>query len=148
MPPRYIGGVFDISHKIMAGKPYFRIFYFFSGMALQIMPEDCLNLGHYNLFKLWWNSAYRHFGKTLNMVKFKLFVSVYKTFFQTTQQNPKILHTNSPWVCVIKVCSNSGATYIIGEPIATYSLINIANLMQNNFLLQNSWTEYLDITHK
>ena len=25
---------------------------------------------------------------------------------------------NNPWVCVIKVCSNGGTTYIIGEIIA------------------------------
>ena len=54
------------------------------------------------------------------------------------QQNSKILHTNSPWVCLIKVCSNGGATYIIGEIIANYNL-NIANLMQTfqNLLFQN-----------
>ena len=46
------------------------------------------------------------------------------------------LHTNSPWVCVIKVCSNGGATYIIGEIIAKDNL-NIGNLMQTfkNLLL-------------
>ena len=27
-------------------------------------------------------------------------------------------HTNSPWVCVTKFCSNGGAIYIIGEIIA------------------------------
>ena len=45
---------------------------------------------------------------------------------------------NSPWVCVIKVCSNGVATYIIGEIIAKDNL-NIENLMQTfgNFLLQN-----------
>ena len=39
---------------------------------------------------------------------------------------------------LIKVCSNGGATYIIGEIIAKDSL-NIENLMQNfeNLLLQN-----------
>ena len=39
-----------------------------------------------------------------------------------------LLQTNSPWVCVIKVCSNGGATYIIGELIAKDNL-NIENLM-------------------
>ena len=29
---------------------------------------------------------------------------------QTTQKDSLILHTNSPWLCVIKVCSNGGAT--------------------------------------
>ena len=59
------------------------------------------------------------------------------------------MHTNSPWVCVIKVCSNGGATYIIGELIAKDSL-NIANVMQTfeNLLLLNWSTEFLDIAHK
>ena len=49
-----------------------------------------------------------------------------------------ILHTYSPWVCVIKVCSNGGASYIIGEIIAKDNL-NIAKFMQTfeNLLLQN-----------
>ena len=37
---------------------------------------------------------------------------------------------NNPWVSVIKVCSNGGATYIIREIIAKNNL-NIVNLMQN-----------------
>ena len=50
----------------------------------------------------------------------------------------RYLHTNSPWVCVIKVCSNGGATYIIGETLAKDNL-NIENLMQTfeNLLLQD-----------
>ena len=56
---------------------------------------------------------------------------------------------NSPWVCVIKVCSNGGATYIIGEIIAKDN-VNIENLMQTfeNLLLQNCSTKFLDIAHK
>ena len=54
-----------------------------------------------------------------------------------------MLHTNSSWLCVIKVCSNGGSTYIIGEIIAKDNL-NIANWMQ---ILEN-WTEFLDIAHK
>ena len=56
---------------------------------------------------------------------------------------------NSPWVCVIKVCSNGGATYIIGKIIAKDNL-NIENLMQTfkNLLLQNYSTKFLDIAHK
>ena len=52
-------------------------------------------------------------------------------------------------VCVIKVCSNGGATYIIGEIIAKDNL-NIENLMQTfeNLLLQNYWTNFLDIAQK
>ena len=41
-------------------------------------------------------------------------VSVY----QTSQHSSWILHTDSPWVCVIEVCSDGGATYIIGQIIA------------------------------
>ena len=54
-----------------------------------------------------------------------------------------------PWVCVIKVCSNGGATYIISEIIAKDNL-NIENLMQSfkNLLLQNYSTKFLDITYK
>ena len=61
-----------------------------------------------------------------------------KIFFsETAQKNSYILHTNSLWVCVIKVCSNGGATYIISEIIAKDNL-NIENLMQTfeNLLLQ------------
>ena len=43
--------------------------------------------------------------------------------------SPESLHTNTPWVCVIKVCSNGGANYIIGKIIAKDNL-NIENLRQ------------------
>ena len=36
------------------------------------------------------------------------------------------IQINSPWICVIKICSNGGATYIICEVIAKDNL-NIAN---------------------
>ena len=39
-----------------------------------------------------------------------------------------MLNTSSPWVCVIKVCSNGGTTYIIGK-IKAKDNLNIANLM-------------------
>ena len=45
---------------------------------------------------------------------------------------PKLLNkilTTSPWECVIKVCSNSGTTFILGEIIAKENL-NVANLMK------------------
>ena len=50
---------------------------------------------------------------------------------------------------VIKVCSNGGATYIIGEIIAKDNL-NIENLMQSfeNLLLQKYSTKFLNIAHK
>ena len=56
---------------------------------------------------------------------------------------------NSPWICVINVSSNGGATCIIEEIIAKDNL-NIENLMQTfeNLLLQNYSTKFLDITHK
>ena len=82
------------------------------------------------------------FGRTLNMEKCKiwfLFTRPFKIFFsKTTKQNAEVLHTNSPWGCLIKVCSNVGSTYIISEIIAKNNL-NIINLMQNfeNLLLQN-----------
>ena len=48
----------------------------------------------------------------------------------------RYLHTDSLWVCLIKVCSNGGSTFIISEIIAKN---NIVNLMQTfeNLLLQN-----------
>ena len=59
------------------------------------------------------------------------------------------MHTKSSWVYVIKVCSNSGTTYIISEIIANDNF-NIANLMQTfeNLLLQICPTEFFDIAHK
>ena len=65
----------------------------------------------------------------LNIVDF--YAKPLKIFFsKTTEQNSLILHMNNPWVSVIKVCSNGGATYIIREIIAKNNL-NIVNLMQN-----------------
>ena len=59
---------------------------------------------------------------------------IFDFFSETTSR----LHTSSPWVCVTKVCSNGGATYIIGE-IITKDNLNTENLMQTfeNLLLQN-----------
>ena len=38
-------------------------------------------------------------------------MQTFENFFsKTTEQNSMILHTDSHWVCVIKVCSNGGAT--------------------------------------
>ena len=51
-----IGGAPYISHKIMAQKPNFHIFDFFSETTsrwfLHIRLGDSLGLGHYNLLKL------------------------------------------------------------------------------------------------
>ena len=51
--------------------------------------------------------------------------------------------------CLQNLCSNGGATYIIGEIIAKDNL-NIENLMQTfeNLLLQNYLTKFLDIAHR
>ena len=88
-----------------------------------------------SLFK-WW--CHLHYWRNNSQRQFehrKFDANVWKS------SSPKLLdkilrHTNSPWVCVIKVCSNGGATYIIGEIIAKDNL-NIENLMQTfeNLLL-------------
>ena len=61
----------------------------------------------------------------------------------------KTLQITFVTVCVIKVCSNGGATYILGKIIAKDNL-NIENLMQTfeNLLLQNCATKFIDITYK
>ena len=59
-------------------------------------------------------------------------------FFSKTAKTRIFYIAHSPSVCVIKVCSNGGATYIIREIIAKVSL-NTANLMQTfeHLLSQN-----------
>ena len=94
----------------MAQEPYFHIFDFFSEiehqMALHIMPEDSLNLGHHN-FKY-----YRETPSTGILIWF-LFARDLKIFFsKTTQQTSEIFYTISTLVCVINVCLNGSATYI------------------------------------
>ena len=50
--------------------------------------------------------------------------------------------------CLIKVCSNGGATYIIVEIIAKKNL-HIVKLMRTfKNLLQNYLTKFLDIAYK
>ena len=58
------------------------------------------------------------------------------------------MHTNSPWLCVIKVCSNGGASYINSKLIAKANL-NIGIVMQTfeNHIFQNCSTEFYDIAH-
>ena len=70
-------------------------------------------------------------------------------FSKTAQQNSWILHTNSLWICVIEICSNSGPIYIIGVVIAN-DILNRVNMMQTfeNLLLQNYSTVFLNIAHK
>ena len=78
-----------------------------------------------SLFK-WW----RHLHYLQNNSERQL--NLMQTFENLLLQNylPKflntVLHINRPWVCVIKVCSNGGATYIICEIISEDNL-NIAN---------------------
>ena len=59
------------------------------------------------------------------------------------------LHTNSPWVCVIKVCSNGGTTYFVGEIIAMQRQFEHRKFDATfeNLLLQNYTTKFLDIAH-
>ena len=103
-----------------------------------------------SLFK-WWRHL--HYWRNNSQRQFK-----HRKFEANLgkSSSPKLLNKilryyiqNSPWVCVIKVCSNGGATYIIGEIIAKDNF-NIENLMQTfeNLLLQNYSTKFLDITHK
>ena len=69
-----------------------------------------------------------------------------KIFFsETTEQNSLILHTNSPWVCVVKVCSNGGATCTSGKVLVKNNLdIDNFNAKPLSLLLQNYCTEFLD----
>ena len=86
------------------------------------------------------------------MEKCKNFVSVYKTFKNLLLPNHSTefldIAQKSPQVCVIEVCSNGNATYIISEILAKDNL-NIANFMQTfeNLLLQSFSTDFLDIAH-
>ena len=68
------------------------------------------------------------------MEKCKNLVSVYKTFKNLLLQNYSTVFfdiaTYSPWVCLIKVCSNGGTAYIIREIIVKNNL-NIVNLTQD-----------------
>ena len=66
-----------------------------------------------------------------------------QTFENLLLQNHRtisqILYTNGPWVCLIKICSNGGATYIIGK-ITAQNNLNMDNLKCKTFgnlLLQN-----------
>ena len=94
-------------------------------------------MGNQSLFKWWCHLQYWQNNSQRQFEHRKFDANLLKIFFsKITQQNSYILHTNSPWVCVIKVCSNGGATYIISEIIAKDNL-NIENLMQTfkNLLL-------------
>ena len=56
---------------------------------------------------------------------------------------------NGPWVCVIKVCSSGGATYIIGKIIAKDNLnMDILMLTFENLLFRKYSTEFLEIAYK
>ena len=74
-------------------------------------------------------------------------------FSKIIEQSSLILHTNIPCVCcvcVILVCSNGGATYIVREIIAKDSL-NIENLMptfENLLPKLHVLAKFLDIGHK
>ena len=71
------------------------------------------------------------------------------------KSSPKLLnrilgyYAHNPGVCVIKICSNSGAIYFISEIIAKDNFKR-ANLLQTFeiLFLQNYTNESLDIAHK
>ena len=56
------------------------------------------------------------------------------------------MYSSNPWECVIKICSNGGANYIVCKIISKDNM-NIAKLMQTfkNLLLQNNSTKFLDM---
>ena len=97
-----------------------------------------MNMCNQSLLK-WW--CHLHYWRNNSQRQFehrKFDANVWKS-------SPKLLHKILRYyiqrvlsVCVIKVCSNGGATYIIDEIIAKDNL-NIENLMQTfeNLLLQN-----------
>ena len=59
------------------------------------------------------------------------------------------MHSNSPWACVIKFCSNGGATFIFGEITVKIQFEHSEfNANFENVLLQNYSTEFLDIALK
>ena len=88
-------------------------------MALHIMPEDSLNLGHNPFVKIILKLHLQPFWHNFENGKMKK-IGFFLQDFITLLQNysTKFFYTNSPWVCVTKVCSDGGATYIIGEIIA------------------------------
>ena len=90
-----------------------------------------------SLFKWWCHLHYWQNNSQRQFEHRKFDANVWKS------SPPKLLNKilryyirYSPWVCVIKVCSNGGTTYLIGEIIAKDNL-NIENLMQTfeNLLL-------------
>ena len=67
-----------------------------------------------SLFK-WWRHL--HYWRNNSQRQFehrKFDANLWKSSSPKLLNKILILHTNGPWVCVIKVCSNSGVTYIIG----------------------------------
>ena len=63
----------------------------------------------------------------------------YSIIFTEISFSPEtsILHKNSPWICVIKVCSNGGATYtwvcVIKECSSGYNYnVKLHNITINN----------------
>ena len=80
-----------------------------------------------SLFK-WWRHL--HYWRNNSQRQFEHKKNLMQTFENLLLQNYSTksldINRNSPWICVIKVCSNGGATYIIGEIIAKDNL-NIEN---------------------
>ena len=57
-----------------------------------------------------------------------ILMQIFEIFSKTALQNSQILHTNSPWPCAIKVCSNGGTIEFISKIKAKDN--NITNLIQ------------------
>ena len=81
-------------------------------------------LGAHILPTSWWNFEY---GK-MEKIWFLFARPLKIIFFQNCSTEFLDIALKSPWACVIKVCSNGAATYIILEKIARDNL-NVSNLM-------------------
>ena len=68
----------------------------------------------------------------MKFVKGKRFFVYYKRMSENTQQNSSILHTNSPWVYVIKACSNGCATYTL---VCVIKFRRIVKIIVSNYII-------------
>ena len=71
------------------------------------------------------------FWQNFEYGKMQSLVAVYQTFKNLLLRNRILRYRTqiySPWVCLIEVCSNGGATYIITEIIAK----NILNIVRKS----------------
>ena len=98
----------------------------YSTKFLDIAHKKFLGMCNESLFKWWLHPHHCRNNSQIQLEHGRSNKHVKIFFTKTSQQNSLILHTNSPWVCVIEVCLNGGATFIIGELTAKDSL-NITN---------------------